>query len=167
MQLAPHLPKQPVFTVLDRQTCFHNLSQAIHAHQTKSGPVKMPGPPYAAECCVVLQLAVLYAVLWATVLQENGAPSFPPSLALPTPRGAQYSGRTVHVSIATSSRVPDDRPPIGNPTPPVSLVRRPAPVDGHCHLPHDGQLLTPPGGSNSPERVDRVSFGVAMLTIRR
>ena len=63
--------------------------------------------------------------------------------------------------LLRSRRPPTDRGPRttgrhGSPT---------AMVDGHCHLPHGDQLLTPPGGFNSPERVDRVSFGVAMLTI--
>ena len=35
--------------------------------------------------CSMLQIVVFYAVLWAAVWQENGAPSFSPSLALLTP----------------------------------------------------------------------------------
>ena len=63
MKIALLLPKQPILTVLVLQTCFHGLSHTVCTLQTKDGPAKMPGPPYAMQCCAVLQLAVLYAVL--------------------------------------------------------------------------------------------------------
>ena len=115
--------------------------------------------------CAVLQLAVLYAVFWAAIWQENGAPSFPASLAPPTPGGTRYSGQTVHAPIVASFRVPDGHPPIEDPAPPVGMVRRPPWSIAIAICPMAINSPRPLGGFNSPERVDRVSFGVAMLTI--
>ena len=63
MQLALHLPKQPVFTVLDLQAVHHILSQLVSVLGGKNEPTKLPSSLSLAQCCAMLQLAVLYAVL--------------------------------------------------------------------------------------------------------
>ena len=55
----------------------------------------------------------------------NRHPFLPPCSPRRPRGGAQYSGRTFHVSIAASSSVPDDSLLIGSPSPPVGMVCRP------------------------------------------
>ena len=140
MQLAPHSPKQPIFAVLDRQTCFHRLSQVTRTQQTKDGPAKIPDPPYAAQCCSS-QYFMQYCSLtgkWRTIF-------FCPARSTdPRRRPVQRADRprSHRRLLPRSRRPPTDRGPRttgrhGSPT---------AMVDGHCHLPHGDQLPTPSGG---------------------
>ena len=149
MQLAPHLPKQPIFTVLDRQTCFHRLSQVTRTQQTKDRPAKIPDPPYAAQCCAVLRSAAARSTLCSTLscsLTGKWRTIFfsPARSTDPRRRPVQRADRprSHRRLLPRPRRPPTDRGPRttgrhGSPT---------AMVDGHCHLPHSDQLPTPPGG---------------------
>ena len=57
--------------------------------------------------------------------------------------------------------------PIKDPTPPVNMVHWPPWSMAIAIFPTMVYSPRPRGGSNSPEGVDQVSFGVAMLTIWR
>ena len=85
----------------------------------------MPGPTLAAQCCAVLQLVVLYAVLEAAARLDNCAPFSPLSFASSTICGVRGNGQPSQAPFASSPIDPDGRPPIRNPAPPVGMVHRP------------------------------------------
>ena len=116
MKIALLLPKQPILTVLVLQTCFHGLSHTVRTHQTKDGPAKMPGPPYAMQCCSSQYFTQYFELLsdWTSAHhwfsprsprrspeepRATGGPSTPPSrppLAFPT--AVRQSGTPCHRS---------------------------------------------------------------------
>ena len=76
-------------------------------------------------------------------------------------------GGSVHAPVTASSRVSDDRPPIGDPVSPIGMVRRPPWSMAITTYPTTISSPLSPQGPNASKGVDRVSFCVAMLRVRR
>ena len=130
-------------------SCFNTFLEAFHTlllpQRGKNGPAKMPDPLPPTQHCVVLHLAVLYAVLELPVrldfLPTPRFSTFP--LAGPSPaQGRIQTGRWP--LLATFLRTPRSAAAglsrrAGRGTSPTTMV------GGHCHLPHGGRLSALPG----------------------
>ena len=133
-------------------------------HRSRMDQRKCQDPPYAAQCCS-LQYFMQYFELQCDSKMVHHHFSLLRRLHRTHQSAARYSGRTVHAPIAAlRSRVPDGHPLIEDPAPPVGTVRRPPWSVAIATCPTTISSPRSPWGPNASEGVDRVSFGVAMLT---
>ena len=159
MKYALHLPKQPVLTVFDLQAVHHILPQLVLVLGGKDEPAKLPGSP---SPCVVLRNAAARSTLRNTLnccqtghLRNVGSPlaRFADPRRSPMQRADRPRPRRVLHSRSrrpSANRGPRATGRHGSPT--IS-------AGGHCHLPRDDQLPTPPEGDQRA-RESRACFVV-------
>lgn len=156
-----------LLAIQDLQNSSHMLSQVVIASQTNDRPPKMPGPPFIALCCTILQLAVFCNSILSCSLTVHFCIVRPSRLRLDDLLQL-FGQRATHLCLlASSPSGPDGRPPIGDTAPLVCVVRRPLWSMAIAICPtatNSSHFLRKPNGAKG---VNWVSFGVDMLTICR
>ena len=104
------------------QTCFHTLSQVVCTHQSKGEPAKMPGPPYATQCCKS-QYFMQYFELQSN--RKMAHHLFPPCPLRQTPAAPHSMGGPFTPPSRLPLALPDGRPPIRDPALLVGMIRWP------------------------------------------
>ena len=115
-----------------------------------------------AQCCS----SQYFTQYFLTVVRlDICAPLVLPSLTPPIPGGAPCKGRTVHAPVASSTRVPDGRPPIGDPAPPVGMVRRPSRPVAIATCPTTISSPRLPRGTKGTGRVERALLFIFIVQV--
>ena len=152
---------QLVLTVLDLQAVPHIPSQLALALGDKDEPAQPPGSSPLAQCYSSHYLMYYFELQSDWI---NVHPFLHPRFVSPTPGGAPHSVWTIHVPTTDCFCVPNGRPPIGIPMPPVRQPSCSVAI-ATCPKPMDSPRC--PRGVIALERVERAPLLIDIVKILR